>query len=111
MKKKTFFMFICFLSLFTKCVQCQPACFVSNELTELQPLKHAIRLNTGWHHMEETIFVTENGGALQSPEFPKKYPRSVFLSWQLLSPPGTHILLKFDHHFRLEDSAENGGCW
>lgn len=61
--------------------------------------------------MEETIFVTENGGELQSPEFPKKYPRLVFLSWNLLSPPGTQILLTFDHQFRLEDSAENGACW
>lgn len=65
----------------------------------------------GWHRMDETILVTERGGVLQSPEFPRKYPRMVFLSWNLLSPPGTHILLEFDHRFKLEDSAENGGCW
>lgn len=43
-KNSTFFMFSCFLSLFTKCVQRQPARVVSDQLTELQPLTHSIRL-------------------------------------------------------------------
>ncbi|KAM9318991.1 platelet-derived growth factor D [Pholidichthys leucotaenia] len=57
---------------------------------------------------EENITVTK-GGAIQSPNFPRAYPRNLLLSWKLLSPPGSHICLEFDGHFGLEE-AENGIC-
>lgn len=58
---------------------------------------------------EETIIVTERGGVLQSPDYPNRYPRQTKMSWQLLSPPGTRILLEFNGPFGLE-APEQGRC-
>uniref|UniRef100_A0A672MGS1 Platelet derived growth factor D n=1 Tax=Sinocyclocheilus grahami TaxID=75366 RepID=A0A672MGS1_SINGR len=59
-------------------------------------------------HHEEVIMV-KSGGHIQSPRFPNSYPRNLLLSWKLLSPPHTRILLEFDAQFGLEE-AENGVC-
>lgn len=67
-------------------------------------------LNTEMQLKENNIIVTTAKRCLNSPRFPKEYPRNEMISWNLLSPPGTHIKLEFDSHFGLED-AENGGCW
>ncbi|RXN31132.1 platelet-derived growth factor D-like isoform X1 [Labeo rohita] len=53
--------------------------------------------------------MVKGGGHVQSPRFPSSYPRNLLLSWKLLSPPHTRILLEFDAQFGLEE-AENGVC-
>lgn len=49
----------------------------------------------------ETINVTQLGGEILSPHFPRLYPRNVMLSWKLLSPPGSRIHLEVKN-FSLE---------
>lgn len=56
----------------------------------------------------ESINVTQLGGVILSPRFPKPYPRNLMLSWKLLSPPGSRIHLEFKN-FSLEASAK-GVC-
>ncbi|XP_051962680.1 platelet-derived growth factor D isoform X2 [Xyrauchen texanus] len=60
-------------------------------------------------YRKEEIIMVKGGGHVQSPRFPNAYPRNLLLSWKLLSPPHTRILLEFDAQFGLED-AENGVC-
>ncbi|XP_028818767.1 platelet-derived growth factor D isoform X3 [Denticeps clupeoides] len=67
----------------------------SNHLTEL-------------YRKEETIIVS-GSGHIQSPRYPSSYPRNLLLSWKLLCPPSSRILLDFDVHFGLEE-AENDVC-
>lgn len=56
----------------------------------------------------ESINVTQLGGVILSPRFPKPYPRNLMLSWKLLSPPGTRIHLEFKN-FSLEGPVK-GVC-
>lgn len=58
---------------------------------------------------QEVITVTTVGGSIQSPRFPSSYPRNLLLSWKLLSPANTRILLEFDSKFGLEE-PENDVC-
>uniref|UniRef100_A0A672MKU4 Platelet-derived growth factor D n=1 Tax=Sinocyclocheilus grahami TaxID=75366 RepID=A0A672MKU4_SINGR len=71
------------------------ALFLSNRLTDL--------------YRKEEVIMVKSGGHIQSPRFPNSYPRNLLLSWKLLSPPHTRILLEFDAQFGLEE-AENGVC-
>ncbi|XP_067101936.1 platelet-derived growth factor D isoform X2 [Osmerus mordax] len=57
----------------------------------------------------DIITVTEVGGSIQSPRFPGSYPRNLLLTWKLLSPSNTRILLEFDPRFGLEE-PENDIC-
>ena len=57
----------------------------------------------------DIITVTELGGSIQSPRFPGSYPRNLLLTWKLLSPSNTRILLEFDPRFGLEE-PENDVC-
>ncbi|XP_071216221.1 platelet-derived growth factor D [Salvelinus alpinus] len=61
------------------------------------------------YRKEEVVTVTSAGGAIQSPRFPNAYPRNLQLSWKLLSPHNTRIVLEFDSHFALEE-PENEVC-
>uniref|UniRef100_A0A8C6TXZ2 Platelet derived growth factor d n=1 Tax=Neogobius melanostomus TaxID=47308 RepID=A0A8C6TXZ2_9GOBI len=56
----------------------------------------------------ESINVTQLGGVIFSPRFPKPYPRNLMLSWKLLSPPGSRIHLEFKN-FSLEGPVK-GAC-
>lgn len=80
-----------------------------NSVTEVRALTTAFHPNTDMLTSEETITVTERGGVLQSPEYPKRYPRQTKMFWRLVSPPKTHILLEFNSLFGLE-APEQGGC-
>lgn len=60
-------------------------------------------------YRKEEVIMIKGGGHVQSPRFPSSYPRNLLLSWKLLSPPHTRILLEFDAQFGLEE-AENGVC-
>lgn len=60
------------------------------------------------YRKEMSINVTQLGGAICSPRYPKAYPRNLLLSWKLLSPPGSRIHLEFID-FGLEE-PENGLC-
>ncbi|XP_015197261.1 platelet-derived growth factor D isoform X2 [Lepisosteus oculatus] len=60
------------------------------------------------YRKEETIVVSENGH-IQSPRYPNSYPRNLLLTWKILSPENTRILLDFDRHFGLEE-PENDIC-
>ncbi|XP_065136475.1 platelet-derived growth factor D isoform X2 [Paramisgurnus dabryanus] len=60
-------------------------------------------------YRKEEVIMVKGGGYVQSPRFPNSYPRNLLLSWKLLSPPHTRILLEFDAQFGLEE-AENGVC-
>uniref|UniRef100_A0A672MJD0 Platelet derived growth factor D n=1 Tax=Sinocyclocheilus grahami TaxID=75366 RepID=A0A672MJD0_SINGR len=60
-------------------------------------------------YRKEEVIMVKSGGHIQSPRFPNSYPRNLLLSWKLLSPPHTRILLEFDAQFGLEE-AENGVC-
>ncbi|CDQ96119.1 unnamed protein product, partial [Oncorhynchus mykiss] len=64
---------------------------------------------TDLYRKEEVVTVTAAGGAIQSPRFPNAYPRNLQLSWKLLSPHNTRIVLEFDSHFALEE-PENEVC-
>ncbi|TSX85985.1 Platelet-derived growth factor D [Bagarius yarrelli] len=57
---------------------------------------------------EEVVMVTA-GGQIQSPRYPNAYPRNLLLSWKLLAPPFTRVLLEFDGRFGLEE-PENNMC-
>ncbi|GAA6074999.1 platelet-derived growth factor D isoform X1, partial [Tachysurus ichikawai] len=57
---------------------------------------------------EEVVMVTA-GGQIHSPRYPNAYPRNLLLSWKLLAPPFTRVLLEFDVRFGLEE-PENGMC-
>ncbi|XP_076832925.1 platelet-derived growth factor D isoform X2 [Brachyhypopomus gauderio] len=57
---------------------------------------------------EEVVMVT-SGGQIHSPRYPNAYPRNLLLSWKLVSPPHTRILLEFDRQFGLEE-PENHVC-
>ncbi|KAM4742101.1 platelet-derived growth factor D [Anableps anableps] len=61
------------------------------------------------YRKDENITVTPAGGVIFSPNYPKAYPRNLFLSWKLLSPPGSLIHLEFDEQFNLEEPV-NGKC-
>ncbi|TRY81524.1 hypothetical protein DNTS_005812 [Danionella cerebrum] len=76
-------------------------------LSQLWPVTDSNRL-TDFYRKEEAIMVT-SGGSVHSPRFPNSYPRNLLLSWKLLSPPNTRILLEFDSQFGLEE-ADNGVC-
>uniref|UniRef100_A0A672MJ43 Platelet-derived growth factor D n=2 Tax=Sinocyclocheilus grahami TaxID=75366 RepID=A0A672MJ43_SINGR len=76
-------------------------CLFVSEITDSNRL-------TDLYRKEEVIMV-KSGGHIQSPRFPNSYPRNLLLSWKLLSPPHTRILLEFDAQFGLEE-AENGVC-
>lgn len=56
----------------------------------------------------ESINVTQLGGAISSPHFPRCYPRNVMLSWKLFPPPGSCIYMQFKN-FSLEEPV-NGTC-
>lgn len=56
----------------------------------------------------ENINVTQLGGVILSPRFPRPYPRNLMLSWKLLSPPGSRIQLEF-RNFSLE-GPDKGVC-
>lgn len=56
----------------------------------------------------ESINVTQLGGLISSPRFPKPYPRNLMLSWKLLSPPGSRIHLEF-RNFSLQGPVK-GVC-
>ncbi|XP_051882050.1 platelet-derived growth factor D isoform X2 [Pristis pectinata] len=60
------------------------------------------------YRKEDTINVVNNG-YIQSPRFPLNYPRSILLTWRLLSPENTRIQLVFDTSFGLEE-PENDIC-
>ncbi|CAM4549160.1 unnamed protein product [Leuciscus chuanchicus] len=60
-------------------------------------------------YRKEEVIMVKSGGHVQSPRFPNSYPRNLLLSWKLLSPAHTRILLEFDAQFGLEE-AENGVC-
>ncbi|KAK7171394.1 hypothetical protein R3I93_003867 [Phoxinus phoxinus] len=60
-------------------------------------------------YRKEEVIMVKSGGHVQSPRFPNSYPRNLLLSWKLLSPVHTRILLEFDAQFGLEE-AENGVC-
>ncbi|XP_052472520.1 platelet-derived growth factor D isoform X5 [Carassius gibelio] len=60
-------------------------------------------------YRKEEVIMVNGGGHVQSPRFPSSYPRNLLLSWKLLSPPHTRILLEFDAQFGLEE-AEHGVC-
>ncbi|KAM9468657.1 platelet-derived growth factor D [Clarias gariepinus] len=57
---------------------------------------------------EEVVMVTA-GGQIQSPRYPNAYPRNLLLSWKLLAPPFTRVVLEFDGRFGLEE-PENNMC-
>ncbi|XP_062910163.1 platelet-derived growth factor D isoform X1 [Mobula hypostoma] len=63
---------------------------------------------TAIYRKEDTINVVNNG-YVQSPRFPLNYPRSILLTWRLLSPENTKIQLVFDTRFGLEE-PENDIC-
>uniref|UniRef100_A0A8C8TIL0 Platelet-derived growth factor, D polypeptide n=1 Tax=Peromyscus maniculatus bairdii TaxID=230844 RepID=A0A8C8TIL0_PERMB len=63
---------------------------------------------TDLYRREESIRVT-GSGHLQSPRFPRSYPRNLLLTWRLHSQEKTRIQLAFDHQFGLEE-AENDVC-
>ncbi|XP_041055449.1 platelet-derived growth factor D isoform X6 [Carcharodon carcharias] len=63
---------------------------------------------TAIYRQEDTINVVNNG-FIQSPRFPLNYPRSILLTWRLLSPENTRIQLVFDTRFGLEE-PENDIC-
>ncbi|XP_032878559.1 platelet-derived growth factor D isoform X1 [Amblyraja radiata] len=63
---------------------------------------------TAIYRHEDTVNVVNNG-YVQSPRFPLNYPRSILLTWKLLSPENTRIQLVFDTRFGLED-PENDIC-
>ncbi|KAG1932702.1 platelet-derived growth factor C, partial [Pimephales promelas] len=60
-------------------------------------------------YRKEEVIMVKSGGHVQSPRFPNSYPRNLLLSWKLLSPVHTRILLEFDPQFGLEE-PENGVC-
>ncbi|KAL6084916.1 hypothetical protein STEG23_007226, partial [Scotinomys teguina] len=60
------------------------------------------------YRRDENIQVT-GSGHVQSPRFPRSYPRNLLLTWRLQSQEKTRIQLAFDHQFGLEE-AENDIC-
>ncbi|XP_053735306.1 platelet-derived growth factor C [Synchiropus splendidus] len=58
---------------------------------------------------EEKVITVTGEGMVQSPEFPKTYPRNIMLVWRLVAPSNMRIQLTFDERFGLED-PEDGIC-
>lgn len=59
-------------------------------------------------HQEKIVTVTGEG-MLQSPDFPRTYPRSTTVVWRLVAPSNMRIQLTFDERFGMED-PEDGIC-
>uniref|UniRef100_A0A8D3ABK3 Platelet-derived growth factor C n=1 Tax=Scophthalmus maximus TaxID=52904 RepID=A0A8D3ABK3_SCOMX len=58
---------------------------------------------------QEKIITVSGEGMVQSPDFPRQYPRNTVLTWRLVAPSNMRIQLTFDERFGLED-PEDGIC-
>uniref|UniRef100_A0A3P8UYU2 Platelet-derived growth factor C n=1 Tax=Cynoglossus semilaevis TaxID=244447 RepID=A0A3P8UYU2_CYNSE len=58
---------------------------------------------------KEKIITVSGEGMVQSPDFPRRYPRNIVLAWRLVAPNNRRINLNFDQRFGLED-PEDGIC-
>ncbi|KAG7517414.1 platelet-derived growth factor C isoform X1 [Solea senegalensis] len=70
----------------------------------------SVKQQNGVQDSEQEKIITVSGeGMVQSPDFPRRYPRNIELTWRLVAPSNMRIQLTFDERFGLED-PEDGVC-
>ncbi|XP_036047561.1 platelet-derived growth factor D isoform X3 [Onychomys torridus] len=82
--------------------------FATPQSASIKALRNANLRRDDLYRRDENIQVT-GSGHVQSPRFPRSYPRNLLLTWWLHSEEKTRIQLAFDHQFGLEE-AENNIC-